>query len=844
MTEEKRTLIETYLPVEEISEEAKKEKNGRAPTFEMHYWWTRKPLVTARAAVLGALLPEDYDIVSFKKLMALGMEKRSHTYDINDDQRRLLSLDIEKMWGKDKPTILDPFGGGGSIPFEAMRMGANVICNDYNPVAYLIQKATLEYPILYSDKLYKDVEKGIEWIIENTQKEIGSFYPKHNEKSSLGYIWAWSVKCPTCGIETPLVGKWWLAQKNKNIYVDPFIENGKIKYHIDIGKDVPEGTCSNGKGRCLSCGAVISNEIIKNQIYNDEKEILLAVILEGKRKKEYVLPSDQDIIALKNADLKVKSLWDKWVVENLVPLEEIPDDNRGSIWAKPYLQDWHKILNPRQKLLFITLIINIKMYVEILKQEHDMKYVEAVATYLSMLLEKEISRNSRLTYWDSGFEKTGHALASRGISMRWDHSEINPFEKGSGTLLSAKKSILKGLRYSIDKLNIPTSIHIIQKPISQLNEKVDLIITDPPYFDDVIYAELSEVFYVWEHKILGQFDFPEQVPKSEDMSAGGNRNTEIFQRLFNISCRKMHSILDDRGLLVMFFAHSSIDAWDFVLNSLRQSGFQITATWPVHTENTNNPIARGNASIMSSIIIVARKRKSDKSGFIEEIQEEVEQHLKKRLEEFWNYGLRGADMTVSAMGATLDVITQYSEIKSYTGEMNVKDVLELVQKYVSEYVLSKYIKSSSGLDGQTSFYLYSRLSGLDGMPFDTANLVSKSLNVNLKQFETDGLIESIKKGQSKGIRILKYNEREINKKQSLIDVVQYIMIVFERSGISDVIKEMDESPFSREEITNVLEAMLSLPAEDVERKAAQRIVDQMGRYTPSKAGQQSIVDDY
>lgn len=843
MTEEKRTLIETYLPVEEISEEAKKEKNGRAPTFEMHYWWTRKPLVTARAAVLGALLPEDYNINSFKKLMALGKEKRSHNYDIIDTNNDLLKVEIKKMWGE-KPTILDPFGGGGSIPFEAMRVGINVICNDYNPVAYLIQKATLEYPLLFSDNLYKDVEKGIDWVIESTQKELESFYPKHNEKNSLGYIWAWSAQCPTCGFETPLVSKWWLAQKNKNIYVNPYISNEKINFTINIGTDVPEGTCSNGKGKCLSCGAVISKDTIKKQIYDNEKEILLAVILQGKRKKEYVLPTNQDIDALKNADSKVKSLWDSWVIENLVPLEEMPDDNRGSIWAKLYLQYWHRILNPRQKLLFITLTKNIRSYVEEMKKEHEIKYVEAVATYLSFLLEKQISRNSRITYWDSGFEKTGHALASRGISMRWDHSEINPFEDGSGTLISAKRAILKGLRYSIDKLKFSTSLVITQKPISQLNEKVDLIITDPPYFDDVIYAELSEVFYVWENKILGQFNFPVEVPKAEDMSAGGNRSQDIFQRLFNISCNKMYDNLKDTGLLVMFFAHSSIDAWDFAINALQKSGFRITATWPVHTENTNNPIARGNASIMSSIIIVARKRKSNKSGFIEEIQDEVEQHLKKRLEEFWNYGLRGADMTVSAMGATLDVITQYSEIKSYTGEMNVKDVLELVQKYVSQYVLSKYIKNSSGLDGQTSFYLYSRLSDLDSMPFDTANLVSKSLNVNLKQFEATGIIKSSESGKSKGVKILKYNERDVNKKQSLIDVVQYIMIIFERSGISDVIKEMDDSPFSREEITNVLEAMLSLPAEDVERKAAQRIVDQMGRYTPSKAGQRSIVDDY
>jgi len=141
MHEENRTLIETFLPVEEISKEAKLEKNGRAPTFEMHYWWTRKTLVTARAAVLGALLPSDYDITDFKRLLGLGMEKRAHNFDINPTQLEKLRLEYRKVWGTENPVVLDPFGGGGSIPFEAMRVGVDAISNDYNPVAYLIQKS-------------------------------------------------------------------------------------------------------------------------------------------------------------------------------------------------------------------------------------------------------------------------------------------------------------------------------------------------------------------------------------------------------------------------------------------------------------------------------------------------------------------------------------------------------------------------------------------------------------------------------------------------------------------------------------------------------------------------------
>jgi len=840
MTDEKRTLIETFLPVEEISAEAKKEKAGRAPTFEMHYWWTRKPLVTARAAVLGALLPSDYDISDFKRLLGLGREKRAHNYDINPDQLEKLREAYAKVWGTENPTILDPFAGGGSIPFEAMRVGVDAISNDYNPVAYLIQKATLEYPSKYGDKLYNDVKKGLEWVFEETKKELEGYYPEHNGLPAAAYIWAWMVRCPKCGFDNPLVGQWWLVRKEKNnVYMQPSVVEGKLNIELKNGTDVSEGTCTGGKGLCLSCGAIIPNDIVRKDIAEREEEKLLAIVLKKSRGKEYVLPSKEDDEAFQRAEEETNRNWDKWLKEDLIPLEEMPEDNRGAIWAKLYLKYWNKLLNPRQKLLFVALLRNIKEYGKVVSKKHDSDYSEAVVTYLSFILEKHISRNARITYWDRGFEKTGHALASRGIPMRWDHLEVNPFIKGSGTFVSVKKSILNGLRYSIDKLSDRGNVLIKQGSITALKEKVDIIVTDPPYFDDVQYAELSEFFYVWERKALEGFHNLNDVPKAEDMSVGGNRDKDVFQRLFKISCAKMDESLKDDGILIMFFAHSSVDAWDFVINSLQKASFRITATWPVHTESTTNPLAQGHASMMSSIIIVARKRKSDKSGYIEEIQEEVEVHLKKRLDEFWKYGLHGADLTVSAMGSTLDIITQYSEIKSYTGEMKVKDVLELVQKYVAEYVLNRYIKKVSGLDAQTSFYLYSRLSDLDGMSFDTANLISKSLNIDLKAFEQQGLVLSISKGKAKGVKLLKYREREHIGMESLIDAVHLVMATFDKGGFVDVEREMDNIPYSRTEIKDILDAFLSLSPEDPERQVSQRILEKMGHSFP-KGGQRGI----
>ena len=424
----------------------------------------------------------------------------------------------------------------------------------------------------------------------------------------------------------------------------------------------------------------------------------------------------------------------------------------------------------------------------------------------------------------------------------WDHAEVNPFVKGSGSLIGIKDNILKGLKYSTDKLLDRGNVEITQGSISGLKQNVEIVVTDPPYYDDVQYAELSEFFYHWERKALSNFHNLGDIPKMEDMSVGGNRDEKFFDRMFKISCSKIYANLKENGILVMFFAHSSVDAWDFVVNSLQKVGFRITATWPVHTESSVNLQARGNASILSSIIIVARKRKSNKCGYIEEIQEEVEVYLNRRLDEFWKYGLRGSDITVSAMGSTLDIITQYSEIKSYTGEMRIKDVLELVQKYVAEYVLNRYIKKASGLDAQTSFYLYSRLSELDSMPFDTANLISKSLNIDLKAFEQQGLVKSISKGRAKGVKLIKYREREYIGMESLIDAVHLVMATFDKGGFADVERELNNIPYSRTEIKDILEAFLSLSPEDPERQVSQRILEKMGHSFPK--GAQRGIDEF
>ena len=837
MNDSKRTLIERILPVEEISEEAKKEKNGRAPTFELHYWWTRKPLVASRAAILGALLPEDFDVQEFKRLVGLGKDKRAHNYNLDE-----LGVDLDylrgkyrEVWGTETPTVFDPFAGGGSIPFEALRVGCNVVANDYNPVAYLILRATLEYP-KYGEELLKDVEKGLKWIFERAKEELEVFYPKHDGKDVAAYIWSWVASCPQCGFKNPLVGQWWLVRKEKKkLFLEPIVEGNELRLEIKSGEKAPEGTMSKGKGRCLKCGAVIPNAHIRKEMFENEEEMLLAVVLNNKKGKEYDLPNKDDLEAVERARKVLEDKWDELVKCNLVPFEDI-DERESPVGV--YFKKWHRILNPRQLLLFVILIELIRNFSKKLKEEKGWIYANAVATYLAFVLGKHIDYNCRSSSWHRTRELFAHVFTMRRPSIFWDHAEVNPFVKSSGTLLGMMGNIQNALKYSSGKLKNTREIRTLNESITRLNGKYNIIVTDPPYFDDVQYAELSEFFYVWEKRALRDFNPPE-IESVEDLSVGGNRTKEYFEKLFRISCKKLNGLLTEEGILVMFFAHSSVDAWDFVVNALRKAGFWITSTWPIHTENPNNVLARGHASIMSSIIITARKRKENKTGYIEEIQEEMERHLKKRLQEFWDYGLRGADLTVAAMGASLDILTQYSEIKSYTGELKVKDILKLVQRYVAQFILERFVGDAE-LDGATAFYVYNRLNNLKQMPYDTANLIAKSLDIDLKDMEKKGLIDAVKSGKAKGVKVLSYRERgELGEVRTLIDAVHQVMYAFEKGGLREVESVIADLPYGPSEIRNVLRAFLYLDSSDVERQVAQRILDS---YITPEEGQVSIGD--
>ena len=696
MNEETGTIIESYFPEEKLSAAGRREKKGRPKTFEMHYWWSRKPLVVARAALLGALLPSTFPQDQFQTLVGLHQQGAPYKTILGERDTLRVKNVLKDFHGKDI-AILDPFAGGGSLPFAALELGLDVTANDYNPVAWLILKATLEYPAKFGRKIISAVDQAVGNVVRRLEATLGHLYPRRDGKIVDAYLFAWMATCPRCNRPTPLVSKWQIAKyanAARSFFITPSWENPTWVYRAISGYTTLPGTCARATGVCLhqDCGAPIPNEIILAQMRAGAPEDLMVVIVDGPGDQKYRPASPVDVIAIEQATQELRANTPQFQTEHLLPDEKMP---LHTIRAAKYLLNWSALFTPRQLLFFAHFVRDIRVEVSSLITEHGLEYGRAIGAYLALLLGKLLDYNCRLTSWIPTREGILHACSNKLNALQWDHAEINPFSGGSGSLASARKAILQGLTFAVDHLK-PAQVTITNQSLFALgSQRYDIIVTDPPYFDDAPYGELSEFFHVWESRAIGQF-FEDlnpayalnSTPKVEDLSVSFQRRAGNFDSAFTRACIKMETLLRDNGVLVLFFAHTGLEAWVSVTKALQSARFRVTAAWPVHTENVG--ISNWSKdSIYSSVILLARKRVREEVSTVKEIQQEIQTILEKRLEVLWRMGIRGADLVVSGIGATVGIFTQYAEIKYGPNIFDLKGMLSWVKSKVEKFLADK-----------------------------------------------------------------------------------------------------------------------------------------------------------
>ncbi|GAA6758031.1 DUF1156 domain-containing protein [Thermus oshimai] len=831
--EQKRRLIEHRLPLKEISEASAREKSIRHGHIStLHIWWARRPLAASRAAVFATLVPdteENYELV--KRIVPWEAVKDGNSKDILEARRRVLEAS-----GGTPPRVLDPFAGGGAIPLEALRLGCETHALDLNPVAYLILKATLEYPQRFGQpdsravptyiraldqahaqardqaaqgttrlleeggeaqeegpfsKAYREnplaaeVRYWGEWVLERARQELAQFYPKDPDgRTPVAYLWARTVTCtnPTCRAEVPLVRQWWLAKKDKKrIALKPLVDREARRVDFQVvevpqGEDWPDqGTVQRGNAACLVCGTAIpASETQKQAKERKWGERLLAVVLGGGEQngKTYRVGTPEDIATFEQAKAKLEALKQRespFGELPLIPNEPIPYEPRAFTPCIYGFQEWGQLFNPRQALALVTFAKWVReSHAEMLRQGMDAELAKAVATYLAIVHDRVTDKNASLVVWDNTRDNPTHVFGRQALPMVWDYAEINPLaSNGWPNALDWVWLAVKSISLVSEKPGIVDRGTATRLPFPE--GYFDAVVTDPPYYDAVPYADLSDFFYVWLRRTVGHL-YPEHfrtplTPKGQEAvqnpvrHGGDNEKAKrFFEEMMGEAFREMHRVLKPEGKATVVFAHKSTEAWETLISALIGAGFQVEASWPLQTEMQTRLRARGSAALASSTFLSCTKRVGQGTvGLFAQVREEMQKTIQPRLEEFWDSGIRAADFFMAAIGPGLEAFSRYDEVRRADGRrVEVGEFLDEVRKIVLEFALERVLGAEAeagAVDGPTQFALLTLWAyGLEA-PSDEARKIAQSTGVSLPE------LGSLVRVEGEKTRIQKARER-------------------------------------------------------------------------------------
>jgi len=867
-----KSFIESDFPVKEVSEESAREKNIRHGHIStLHIWWARKPLASSRASIYAALTPEPKDEEERLKRAQFIHNLSKWENSLNKNLIERAREEILKANNGKAPKVLDPFAGGGAIPLEALRLGCETYASDLNPVAVLIEKATLEYPQKYGNMvkkasrlssrkgqmnldvgekefniLHEDVKKWGECILEEARKEIGRFYPSEPDGSiPVGYYWMNTVKCgnPSCGAEIPLTANWWLAKKdNKKVILKLIPKGNKIEFEIREGKfdfDPETGTVSRAKVICPCCGSGLSDKEVRKQFQEGKAgQRMVAVVLRNPKRqgKTYRLAIEKDLEIFREAEKylekKRQELFEK------LGFDPVPDEIISTPDGKEYkkggvlynftpvvlygMTKWGNLFNSRQKLALITFVEKVrKTYKRMVEEEYEEKYAKAVVSYLALGVDRLADFGSVLCVLNAtGGRGVVHTFGIQALPMCWDYIESNPFNSKAAGWPTACEKNEKWIKHASQvsrKIAITSQYSATSMPYN--DNFFDAVFTDPPYYDNVPYSNLSDFFYVWLKRTIGDL-YPELfatplTPKSEEIidsllllrgmhkeKAYGVEEIKVkgkedFENMLTKAFQEIHRTLKPSGIACIVFAHKSTEAWETIINALLNSGLYLTASWPLHTEMKGRLRAKESAALASSIYMVCRKRTEKNAGYYNEIKPQIGARIKEKLDQFWNEGISGSDFFISAIGPAMEVFGKYECVEKLSGEkVSAKELLEFVRKSVSEYALTKILKSPQlgGIDEETRFYLLWRWTYNSAkVHFDDARKLAQAVGIEITKEWGNGFIKkekefiSLSDARERGRSFL-----EKGKFKSMIDVLHACLLYWEqnnRKAISELLEE-------------------------------------------------------
>ena len=762
----KKKLIEVALPLEAINKASAREKSIRlGHPSTLHLWWARRPLAACRAVLFASLVDDPGDDAERQRLFKL-IEDLVQLENV--DNQKLLDqarAEILKSTGGNPPAIYDPFCGGGSIPLEAQRLGLVAHASDLNPVAVLITKALIEIPPKFHGQppvnpetkknfraswpgvsgLAEDVHYYGTWMRDRAKERIGHLYPPVKLKDGsdatvIAWLWARTVTCPNpaCGATMPLVRNFALStKKGKETWVEPVVDDKArcVRFRIASGGKVPEPP-KVGRGarfRCLCCGEIAGDEHIKAEGCAGRMGTqMMAIAAEGVRGRVYLEPSEEQLCIANSA------------VPAWMPEQELAHDPRA-IWCTLYgLTKFSDLFTQRQLVALTTLadliqetrerVISDAVAAGMAEQGHGLDaggsgataYADAVAVYLGFVVSRQANYSSTLCAWSSHpkDELAKQVFMRQGLPMVWDFAETSLFSNSGGTIEGNISYVLK----VIAKLPASGSGSVTQVDASHADMSQHAVSTDPPYYDNIGYADLSDFFYIWLRRSLGNI-YPGLfstmlVPKKQELVASPYRHGSkeeaqaFFENGFGKVVAKMRVDQNADYPLVIFYAFKQSESddagedgnspvvsstgWETMLHGLLAGGFQVDGTWPIRTELVT-ALKRKVGALASSFVLVCRPRPSTASittrkDFLGALRRE----LPAAVRVLQQGNIAPVDLQQASIGPGMAVFSRYQKVLETDGTpMKIRTALALINQMLDEALSEQ----ESDFDPDTRFAL-------------------------------------------------------------------------------------------------------------------------------------------